>query len=97
VWKLYNTAAMDFHLFFCARKAKELEVSAKVPLLARLGLLPSFACQGCHRIADLLARHLSLFMMRQEGGGQAAVHWEFPFCTAKDGDVANFTLPLHRL
>ena len=26
VWKLYNTKTMDFHLFFCARKAIELQV-----------------------------------------------------------------------
>ena len=27
VWKLYNTKTMDFHLFFCAKKAQELQVS----------------------------------------------------------------------
>ena len=26
VWKLYNTKTMDFHLFFCSRKAVELQV-----------------------------------------------------------------------
>ena len=35
VWKLYNTKTMDFHLFFCAKKAMELQVSrASRPLLA---------------------------------------------------------------
>lgn len=27
VWKLYNTKTMDFHLFFCAKHAMELQVS----------------------------------------------------------------------
>ena len=26
LWKLYNTSAMDFHLFFCSRNLVELQV-----------------------------------------------------------------------
>ena len=28
LWKLYNTSAMDFHLFFCSRNLVELQVGA---------------------------------------------------------------------
>lgn len=32
VWKLYNTKTMDFHLFFCAKKAQELQVCTNLEI-----------------------------------------------------------------
>ena len=44
VWKLYNTKTMDFHLFFCAKKAQELQVNISFESLSHLSLkLKNFA------------------------------------------------------